>query len=74
MMGTTWLRLAESTRFLDHLLGITMKVGQFKGNWGHKTTLTSEEELKLVEYMHLMVKWGHSIIPIQVKVKVVEVT
>ena len=28
-----------------------------------KTILTNEEELQLVEYMHLMVKWDHPMTP-----------
>ena len=40
---------------------------------GPKTILINEKELKLVEYIHLIVEWDHSIIPTQVKAKVVEI-
>ena len=38
-----------------------------------KIILTNEEELQLVEYMHLMVKWDHPMTPTQVKAKVAEI-
>ena len=41
---------------------------------GPKTILSKEEEEKLVEYIELMVHWGHPMTPIQVKSKVAEIT
>ena len=41
---------------------------------GPKTILTKDEEDKLVEYIELMVHWGHLITPMQVNSKVVEIT
>ena len=41
---------------------------------GPKTILSKEEEEKLVEYIELMVHWGHPMTPMQVKSKVAEIT
>ena len=41
---------------------------------GPKTILSIEEEKDIVEYIHLMVEWGHPMTPLQLKNKVVEIT
>ena len=41
---------------------------------GPKTILTNDEELKLVVYIHFMVKWDHSMISTQIRAKVAEIT
>ena len=40
---------------------------------GLKIILSTKEEDKLCNYIDLMVKWGHSIIPTQLKNKVVKI-
>ena len=53
----------------DHL------VGRSRGRkMGPKIVLFIEEENDLVEYIHLMVEWGHPMTPLQLKNKVAEIT
>ena len=48
--------------------------GRTKGRkMGPKIILTKEEEAKLVEYIELMVYWGHPMTSMQVKNKVAEI-
>ena len=40
---------------------------------GPKTILTMAEEEELVNYIHLMLHWGHPMTPTQLKIKVAEI-